>query len=82
MDIKQVCVPSPNRRPTINVLTSGDNDTTSDDLWSLVLSVDSRDKLENTKLIGPTYKTEILVEGVHTRALLDHGSKVIIVRRQ
>ena len=61
---------------------SGDNDITSDDLWSLVLSVDGGDKLENTKLIDSTYKIEIIVEGVCTRALLDHGSQVIIVRRQ
>ena len=33
-------------------------------------------------LIGPTYKIEITVEGVHTRALLDHGAQVTIVRRQ
>ena len=52
--------PNSNRRPTTNVLTLGDNDTTSDDFWSLMLSVDGEDKLENTKLIGPTYKIEII----------------------
>ena len=44
-----------------------------------MLSVDGGDKLENTKLIGPTYKIEIILEGVRTRALLDHGSQVTIV---
>ena len=31
---------------------------------------------------GPTYKVKVNVEGVRTRALLDHGAQVSIVRRQ
>ena len=31
---------------------------------------------------GPTYKAEVKVEGVQTRALLDHGARVSLVRKQ
>ena len=31
---------------------------------------------------GPTYKAKVEIEGVRTRALLDHGAQVTIVRRQ
>ena len=55
------------------------------DHWSLVLSVDSKDKSDNkdkSVLVGPTYKIEITVEGVYTRVLLDHKAQVTTVRRQ
>ena len=32
--------------------------------------------------VGPAYKVNITVEGIPTRAFLDHGSQVTIVRRQ
>ena len=31
---------------------------------------------------GPTFKVKVEIEGVRTRALLDHGAQVTIVRRQ
>ena len=31
---------------------------------------------------GPTYKAEVNVEGVQTRALLDHGTQVSLVHQQ
>ena len=31
---------------------------------------------------GPTYKTEISVDGVRVRALLDHGAKVSLVCKE
>ena len=53
------------------------------DHWSLVLSVDSKDKYDNkdkSVLVSPTYKIEVTVEGARTRVLLDHGAQVTIVR--
>ena len=66
------------------MVTTNESDADKD-LWSLVLSMDSKDKSDNkdkSVLVGPTYKIEITVEGVRTRALLDHGAQVTIVRRQ
>ena len=31
---------------------------------------------------GPTYKAEIIIDNVRTRALLDHGAQMSIVRRE
>ena len=66
------------------MVTTNESDA-SKDVWSLALSVDSKDKSENkdkSVLVGPTYKIEVTAEGVRTRALLDHGAQVTIVRRQ
>ena len=63
----------------------GNSECTDKDLWSLVLSMDSKDKSDNkdkSVLVGPTYKIEITVKSVLTGALLDHGAQVTIVRRQ
>ena len=45
---------------------------------------DTLDVTDSTKVSrrGPTYKVKVKVEGVQTRALLDHGAQVSIVRRQ
>ena len=49
------------------------------------VSVNSKDKSDNkdkSVLVGPTYKIEVTIEGVCTRALLEHGAQVNIVGRQ
>ena len=83
---KASACPKSSRRGTANVVTTNESDTTKD-LWSLVLSVENHDnerssKKDMTVLVGPAYKVEVTVEGVRTRALLDHGAQVTIVRRQ
>ena len=40
------------------------------------------DGSHDAKIVGPTYKINVTVEGIPTRAILDHGSQVTIVRRQ
>ena len=53
--------------------------------WTRILStVDSKDQnLSSTfPIVGPTYKVDVTVDGIKTRALLDHGSQVTIVRQQ
>ena len=56
-------------------------------LWTRVLTL--TDTVETTqgstpdaRSVGPAYKINITVEGIPTRAFLDHGSQVTIVRRQ
>ena len=56
------------------------------DPWicSVATTDDTLDATDSTKVSrrGPTYKVKVEVEGVRTRALLDHGAQVSIVRRQ
>ena len=70
------CPKTPRRATATNKSDAGK------DHWSLVLFVDSKDKSDNkdkSVLVGPTYKIEVTVEGVRTRALLEHGAQVNIV---
>jgi len=51
--------------------------------WMRILTVHSEEKMDQkagAKLSGPTFKVNIMVEGVKTRALLDNGSQVTLVR--
>ena len=56
------------------------------DPWicSVATTDDTLDATDSTKVSrrGPTYKVKVEVEGVRTRALLDHGAQMSIVRRQ
>ena len=61
-----------------------DEDTS---LWTRVLTVtDATDTVQDSsrkaQVAGPTYKLNVKVEGIPTRAFLDLGSQVTIVRRQ
>jgi len=47
-----------------------------------VLGTATADEKAGAKLSGPTYKIDIEVEGVKTRALLDSGSQVTLVRAE
>lgn len=55
-------------------------------LWTRVLTMkDTKTVLDSShdaKVVGPTYKINVTVEGIPTRAFLDHGLQVTIVRRQ
>ena len=44
----------------------------------------AKQQLEDTTVAarGPTYKVDIVVDGIKTRALLDHGAQVSLARKQ
>ena len=53
--------------------------------WTRVLSTSGSEHQDGSSefpIVGPTYKVDVTVDGVKTRALLDHGSQVTIVRQQ
>ena len=51
--------------------------------WIRVLSVRNKSvKLCQTNVIGSVYKVDISIHGIPTRALIDSGSQVCIVRQQ
>ena len=54
--------------PWIRVLTASKEDDTIDD--------------RSAKLVGPTFKVDVEVEGVKTRAIADNGSQVTLVRTE
>ena len=53
------------------------------DPWIRVLTATKEDNVADDKvikLVGPTFKVDVEVEGVKTRALVDNGSQVTLVR--
>ena len=51
--------------------------------WIRVLTVSNKSaKLGQTNVIGSVYKVDISIHGIPTRALIDSGSQVCIVRQQ
>ena len=51
--------------------------------WMRILTVHGEENISQksgAKLSGPTFKVNAVVEGVKTRALLDNGSQVTLVR--
>ena len=60
------------------------NDTSAPDLWlrTVTAECDQLPEKRSTAARGPTYKVDIMVDGVKTRALLDHGAQVSLARRQ
>ena len=51
--------------------------------WMCVLTASTEDDSgdgQSAKLVGPTFKVSVDIEGVKTRALLDNGSQVTLVR--
>ena len=51
--------------------------------WICVLTVSNKSaKLGQTNVIGSVYKVDISIHGIPTRALIDSGSQVCIVRQQ
>ena len=72
----------------VRVVTDQQKKETAKDtsLWTRVLTMkDTKtvpDSSHDAKVVGPTYKINVTVEGIPTRAILDHGSQVTIVCRQ
>ena len=54
------------------------------DPWMRTVSAGTGSEIEVAEVPtrGPTYKVDIIVDSVKTRALLDHGAQVSIVRRE
>ena len=51
--------------------------------WMRTVSVSSGAEVEEVlPTRGSTYKVDVVVDGIKTRALLDHGAQVSIVRRE
>ena len=62
---------------------SGDT-TEQQDLWLRTVTAKTEQQLKETTVAarGPTYKVDIVVDGVRTQALLDHGAQVSLARKQ
>ena len=69
---------------TRRIATQPPNDASAPDLWLCTVTAESEQlPVEgSTAARGPTYKVDIVVDGVKTRALLDHGAQVSLARRQ
>ena len=66
-------------------LSTSNNTTSTTDLWIKVLSAtdsSDADKGQLVPLVGPAYKVDVVIEVVKTRALVDNGSQVSLVRRE
>ena len=54
-----------------------------DDPWMRPVRAGSKaEAIEMLPTRGPTYKVDVVVDSLKTRALLDHGAQVSIVRRE
>ena len=67
-------------------ITTMDEDET-EEMWVRVGVVTTAketmvDGLPNVSITGPTYKVDVTVEGLKTRALIDNGSQVSLVRTE
>ena len=50
------------------------NEVEYEELWARVVSAsDQGNSPDRSPVVGPTYKVDVTIEGVKTRALLDHG---------
>jgi len=77
--------PEVTQKPGANVIESESTREVSEehaDPWMRTVSAGTRIEVEEVRTRGPTYKVDIVVDGVKTRALLDHGAQVSIVRRE
>lgn len=81
--------PEPRKKKPTHRIADGDQeeiDQGSDPWICLVATSDHvpEEETDSGRLPrrGPTYKVKVEIEGVRTRALLDHGAQVTIVRRQ
>ena len=77
--------PGVSQRPGANVIESEPIPEVSEehtDPWLRTVSNGSEIEVDEVPIRGPTYKAEVTVDNVKTRALLDHGPQVSIVRRE
>ena len=80
--IAKNCPEAP-QKPGANVIESEPTQEVSEeysDPWLRTMSASGQVDEVPTRV--PTYKAEIIVDSVRTRALLDHGAQVSIVRRE
>ena len=70
--------------PTRRITTTAEDET--EEMWFCVGVVTSDkqtvDNELNSDVTGPTYKVDVTVEGMKTRALVDNGSQVSLVRTE
>ena len=85
--VASVC-PKRTTPKNLRLVTGQQEKESSEDisLWTRVLTLKDTvqgpdNKPRDAKTVGPAYKVNITVEGIPTRAFLDHGSQVTIVRR-
>ena len=60
-------------------------EVTATDPWIRVLTASKEDDAgddQSAKLVGPTFKVDVEVEGVKIRALVDNGSQITLVRSE
>ena len=69
---------------TRRVATESADNAETPDLWLRTVTArpDQSSVKVPTAARGPTFKVDIVVDGVKTRALLDHGAQVSLARRQ
>ena len=84
---QQSCDQSTDREQTFNQLVNQPIDENSESLsvsevWIRMLSVNKSYTCCNTNVVGSVYKVDVIVGGIPTRAFIDSGSQVCIVRKQ
>ena len=82
---KDCPIPRGQRTSSTRRIATGSGDTTEQqDLWLCTVTAKTEQQLKETTVAarGPTYKVDIVVDGVRTRALLDHGAQVSLARKQ
>ena len=85
----KVNCPEPKKRSTTRVVTAKqvDQESAPMDPWICTVSAPGGtivDTLTSVRVVswrGPTHQVKVEVEGVGTRALLDHGAQVLLVRK-
>ena len=86
----KVNCPEPQKKSSTRVITAKqvDQESTPMDPWICTVSatggttVNDHTSVRVVSRRGPTYQVRVEVEGVGTRALLDHGAQVSLVRKQ
>ena len=82
---KDCPIPRSQRATSIRRIASGSVDTTEQqDLWLHTVTVKTGQQLKEITVAarGPTYKVDIVVDGIKNRALLDHEAQVSLARKQ
>lgn len=71
-------------QPTRRIATESSDNVQAPDLWLRTVTAESNEApgKVSTAARGQTHKVDIIVDGVKTRALLDHGAQVSLARRQ
>ena len=72
----------PNESTRRITTASGDE---AEELWVRIVTTDQKTVTNQTSdidTVGPTYKADVTVEGLKTRALIDNGSQVSLVRTE